>query len=71
MKNDPILAALEKLTDADPAGIAKGLAAKSNLVVAKAAKIAGERLLAELMPQLSAAFERFIAGDEKKGARDE
>lgn len=65
MKNDPILAALEKLTDADPAGIAKGLAAKSNLVAAKAAKIAGERLLTELIPQLSDAFERFLSKDDK------
>jgi HEAT repeat protein len=65
MKNDPILAALEKLNDADAAGLAKGLAAKSNLVAAKAAKIAGERLLSELIPQLSAAFLRFLVKDDK------
>jgi hypothetical protein len=65
MKNDPILAAIEKLSDADTAGLAKGLAAKSNLVAAKAARIAGERLLGELIPQLSAAFDRFLQKDDR------
>lgn len=65
MKNDPILAALEQLNGADSAGIAKGLAAKSNLVSAKAAKMAGDRLLTELIPQLSTAFERFMRGNDR------
>lgn len=65
MKNDPILATLEKLSSADTPGLAKGLAHKSNLVAAKAAKLAGERILTELVPPLSAAFYRFLAKEDK------
>lgn len=65
MKNDPILAALEKLNAADPAGLAKALDSKSNLVAAKAARFIGEGLHAEFVPQLSRAFLRFLEKGDK------
>lgn len=66
MKNDPILAALAALDDLPlhtPDGqkrIAKALASKSNLVVAKAARIAGEAHWTELAGDLAAAFDRLL-----------
>ncbi|MGC9946472.1 MAG: HEAT repeat domain-containing protein [Bryobacteraceae bacterium] len=42
------------------AAVAQYLAGKSNLVAAKAARIAGEWLAAELAPQLVEAFDRFM-----------
>jgi len=65
MKNDPILNALEKLTPTDPAGLAKALTHKSNLVAAKAARIIGDNLLPDFIPQLSTAFERFLIKDDR------
>jgi hypothetical protein len=68
-KHDPIEQALEKLaalksSPADP-GLLEQLRAflrnRSNLVVAKAAKIAGERRLAELLPDLVVAFHKLMA----------
>jgi HEAT repeat protein len=66
MKIDPIEAALARLDEIPlrtPEGqkqIAKALAAKSNLVAAKAARIAGEALWTELTNDLVAAFDRFL-----------
>jgi HEAT repeat protein len=66
MKNDPIQTALAALDDiqvgATDAGkrFGKALAAKSNLIVAKAARIAGDAQLTELTGDLAAAFGRFL-----------
>lgn len=66
MKNDPVLAALSALDDVPvrtPEGLkqlVKALAAKSNLVVAKAARIAGESQWAELTDDLVKAFDRLV-----------
>lgn len=66
MKDDPILAALARLDEIPlhtPEGrkqMAKALAAKSNLVVAKAARIVGDAQWTELTTDLAAAFERFL-----------
>jgi hypothetical protein len=68
-KHDPIQQALEKLAalKSAPAGLAlvddlrAFLQNRSNLVVAKAAKIAGERCLAELLPDLVVAFHKLMA----------
>ncbi len=70
MKNDPIQSALAALDDIPlhtPEGrkqMAKALAAKSNLVAAKAARIVGEAQWTELTDDLAAAFDRFL----KRGA---
>jgi hypothetical protein len=67
MKVDPIEAALTQLDGVPlhaPDGqkqIAKALSGKYNLVAAKAARIVGEALWPELIPDLVAAFDRFIA----------
>jgi HEAT repeat protein len=67
MKNDPIQLALGRLDEIElqtPEGrkqIAKALAAKSNLVAAKAARIAGYARMSELKDDLAAAFHRFLA----------
>src|SRR6266567_9228218 len=45
--------------------IRKSIASKSNFLVAKAARLAEENQLADLMPGLSAAFERFFVNAEK------
>jgi HEAT repeat protein len=66
MKNDPVQSALAGLDDIPlrtPQGqkqMAKALAAKSNLVAAKAARIAGDAQWTELTDELAAAFERFL-----------
>jgi HEAT repeat protein len=71
MKNDPVLSAIAALDAAavrTPDGqkqFAKALASKSNLVAAKAARIAGESQWLELTGDLARAFERFL----KEGAR--
>jgi HEAT repeat protein len=65
MKNDPILAALEKLNEADPAGLAQALESKSNLVAAKAARMIGEQLHPGFVPQLTRAFLRFLERGDK------
>jgi HEAT repeat protein len=75
MKNDPVQSALAGLDDVPlrtPEGqkqIAKALASKSNLVAAKAARIAGDAQWTELTDELLAAFHRFLkrAGDGDKG----
>ncbi|HKD05372.1 MAG TPA: HEAT repeat domain-containing protein [Bryobacteraceae bacterium] len=71
MKDDPIVAAIEGLDGADP-GTAEGrvrlekaLASKSNLVAAKAAKIADEARARDLVPKLAAAFDRFLQRGDK------
>lgn len=67
MKNDPVQAALAALDDArirTPEGLkhfTKALAGKSNLVAAKAARIAGESQWTELTGELAKAFDRFLA----------
>ena len=73
MKNDPVLAALEKLDDI-PLRTAEGrvqfvraLNAKSNLVVAKAARLIGNALWLEMAAELAAALERFLEGAADKG----
>jgi HEAT repeat protein len=48
---------------------AKYLTSKMNLVAAKAARIAGEWLAAELTPQLVAAFDRFMVKPETTDRR--
>jgi HEAT repeat protein len=66
MKNDPIEAALARLDDIDPlqAGgrlqLSKALSAKFNLVVAKAARIAGEARVTQAKDDLAAAFHRLL-----------
>src|SRR5580704_16683026 len=66
MKNDPVQTALAGLDDValrTPEGqkqMAKALAAKSNLVAAKAARIASDAQWTELTDELAAAFERFL-----------
>lgn len=66
MKNDPTESALVRLDEIPlrtPEGrkeMAKALAAKSNLVVAKAARITGDAQWTELTEDLAAAFDRFI-----------
>jgi HEAT repeat protein len=65
MKNDPILAALDRLTGADAATAAKALESKSNLVAAKAAKILGESLERGYVPHLIKAFHRFLDKGDK------
>ncbi|HXJ42627.1 MAG TPA: HEAT repeat domain-containing protein [Bryobacteraceae bacterium] len=75
MKNDPILAALAGLepelggSEAGRKELRKALAAKSNLVVAKAARIVGEALCTELAADLTGAFHRFLprGADADKG----
>jgi HEAT repeats len=67
MKNDPIESALAQLDDIPlrtPAGkvaFTKALAAKSNLIVAKAARLIGNAQWIELNPEMVAAFNRMIA----------
>ena len=66
MKNDPIEAAIARLEDFDPQTpegnkhFAKALAAKSNLVAAKAARIAGDTQSTGLTADLVMAFDRFL-----------
>ena len=75
MKNDPVqsaLAGLDEVSLRTPEGrkqIAKALASKSNLVAAKAARIAGDAQWTELTDELLAAFRRFLkrGGDGDKG----
>ncbi|MGA2712789.1 MAG: hypothetical protein ABSG41_06760 [Bryobacteraceae bacterium] len=75
MKNDPVESALARLDDIPlrtPEGqkqIAKALASRSNLVAAKAARIAGDAQWTELTDDLVAAFDRFLkrATDGDKG----
>src|SRR4051812_17845817 len=67
MKNDPIESALARLDDIpthSPVGkteFAKALNAKSNLVVAKAARLIGAAHWVDLNNELVAAFDRMIA----------
>ena len=51
------------------AEVARYLASKMNLVTAKAARIAGEWLAAELTPELVAAFDRFMVKPETTDKR--
>lgn len=75
MKNDPVQAGLARLDDLPlhtPEGqkqIAKALASKSNLIVAKAARIASDAQWDELTGELAAALERSLkrAGEGDKG----
>jgi HEAT repeat protein len=66
MKNDPVqsaLAGLDGIPLRTPEGwkqIAKALASKSNLVAAKAARIAGDAQWTELTEELVTAFDRFL-----------
>jgi HEAT repeat protein len=70
LKNDPTetaLARLDEISPSTPEGrkqLARALAAKSNLVVAKAARVAGEAQVRELRDDLAAAFSRL----EPRGA---
>jgi len=76
-KSDPVEKALNALGELrhtnSPETVAKGLrvylANKSNLVVAKAAKIAGELHTTELIPELVAAFERLMKDPQKLDKR--
>jgi hypothetical protein len=66
MRNDPIVSALARLDEIPPdtpdgkAEFTKALAAKSNLVVAKAARLAGNAHWADLAPAMESAFDRMI-----------
>lgn len=67
---DDKLAAVRRLRDRDPspemtAELRKALEDRSNLVVAAAAAIAGDRRLTELAPALEDAFHRFMDEPEK------
>jgi HEAT repeat protein len=72
VKNDPVELALGRLdeiplhTDEGRKQIAKALASKSNLVAAKAARIAGDAQWSELTGDLATAFDRFL----NKGGAD-
>lgn len=76
-KLDPIELALERLanlrTESDlslvAAELRKLLRDRSNLVVAKAAKIAGELRLADVVPELVAAFDRLMTNPVKLDKR--
>ena len=76
-KSDPVEKALNALSElrhaSSPEAAANGLrpylANKSNLVVAKAAKIAGELHATGLIPALVAAFERLMKDPEKLDKR--
>jgi hypothetical protein len=76
-KSDPIEKALDALGELrgekSPELMNKGLRAylgnRSNLVVAKAAKIAGELSTSNLTPDLVAAFDRFMANPQKLDKR--
>ncbi len=67
MKNDPIESALARLdeiplhTPAGKAEFAKTLTAKSNLIVAKAARLIGAAHWIDLNDQMAAAFSRMLA----------
>ena len=67
MKNDPIESALARLdeiplqTRDGKAGFTKALAAKSNLVVAKAARLIGGAQWIDLNAEMASAFDRLIA----------
>lgn len=75
MKNDPIQNALARLDEVEtgtPAGkkqLVAALAAKSNFVVARAARIIGVAQCLDLTPELAAAFARLLArgSDADKG----
>jgi len=70
MKNDPIESALARLDDISPQtpegkfAFKKVLAAKSNLIVAKAARLIAAAMLTDLNDDLATAFDRMI----EKGA---
>jgi HEAT repeat protein len=76
-KSDPIEKALDRLAELrhrDPSPhdieeIRRFLTHKSNLVVAKAAKLAAQQRLSELVPDLVAAFHRFIANPAQNDKR--
>ncbi len=76
-KSDPIEKALGRLGELrhrDPSSqdieeIRKFLAQKSNLVVAKAAKLASEQRRSEFVPDLVSAFQRFIANPAQNDKR--
>jgi hypothetical protein len=75
-KPDPIETALDKLADlrkADRELAARELRAylgnRSNLVVAKAARVAGELRISELVPDLCAAFNRFMKNPQQLDKR--
>ncbi len=78
-RTDPVEAALDKLSALralpDPAAAAgelrAALASRVNLVVAKAAKITAELRLAELAPELAAAFQRLMQNPAKLDKRCE
>lgn len=67
MKNDPILSAIARLdeiplhTPEGKAEFTKALAAKSNLVVAKAARLAGNAQCGDLAAATESAFDRMMA----------
>src|SRR6185312_4331921 len=67
MKNDPIVSAIARLdqipleTAEGKAAFAEALAAKSNLVVAKAARLAGTAHARDLVPAMETAFDRMMA----------
>jgi HEAT repeat protein len=73
MKNDPIESALARLDDIAPhtpegkAAFRKALATKSNLIVAKAARLIATSISTDLADDLAAAFNRMIA----KGATED
>lgn len=76
-KPDPIEQSLDRLTElrslTDPKAVAaelrRALKDRSNLVVAKAAKMAGELRVAEVVPELISAFERLMANPAKLDKR--
>jgi hypothetical protein len=78
-KHDPIQQALEKLAalksaPADPPlleDLRGFLRNRSNLVVAKAAKIVGERRLSDLLPELVTAFEKLMSDPARLDKRCE
>ena len=76
-KSDPVQTALERIAELRRADspeevtdeLRKFLGNRSNLVVARAAKLAGELKLTALVPELVAAFERFFANAPKLDKR--
>ncbi len=53
------------LDDAGVAAVKKGLGSRSNFLAAKAARLAEDNRMTELVPELIAAYERFFSNPEK------
>jgi hypothetical protein len=64
MKNDPIETALAQLDEATPEALRKALGSKYSLVIGKAARLIGDKLLTDFAEPLASAFSRLLAKPE-------